>query len=104
MRAMSIGSIPVDIHDHLVIKGLNDAVTRVWNLLFVEVPASGLVGIAPEEVNLVVNDLLEEDLELSMDLVHFAGRTDVVNVEDSNSNSLKPSTLDRRAVWLCGAF
>ena len=104
MHAISIGSIAVDVHDHLVVKGLNDAVTRVWNLLFVEVPASGLVGIAPEEVNLVVNDLLKEDLELSMDLMHLAGRTDVVNVKDSNSNSVQPSTLDRCAVWICRGF
>ena len=62
MHAISIGSIAVDVHDHLVVKGLNDAVTRVWNFLFVEEPACGLVGIAPEEVNLVVNDLLEKTL------------------------------------------
>ena len=104
MHAMSIGSIAVDVHDHLVVKGLNDAVTRVWNFLFVEEPACGLVSIAPEEVNLVVNDLLEKDLELSMDLIHLAGRTDVIDVKDSNSNSVQPSTLDRCAVWICGGF
>ena len=104
MHAMSISSITVDIHDHLVIKGLNNAVTRVWDLLFVEKPACSLVGIAPEKVNLVINDLLEEDLELSMDLIHLAGRTDVIDVKDSNSNSVQPSTLDRCAVWICRGF
>ena len=76
MHAISIGSIAVDVHDHL----------------------------APEEVNLVVNDLLKEDLELSMDLIHLAGRTDVIDVKDSNSNSVQPSTLDRCPTWICGGF
>ena len=62
MHAMSISSITVDIHDHLVIKGLNDAVTRVRNFLFVEEPACSLVSISPEKVNLVINDLLEKTL------------------------------------------
>ena len=104
MHAMSIGSIAVDVHDHLVVKGLNDAVTRVWNFLFIEEPACCLVSIAPEEVNLVVNDLLEEDLELSMDLVHLTSCTDVIDVKDSNSNSVQPSTLDRCATRICGGF
>ena len=104
MHAMLVSRVAVNIHNHLVIESLKDAVTRVWDFLFIEKPACSLIGIAPEEINLVIYDLLEEDLEFSMDLTHLTGRTDIVYVKDSNSNSGQAGTLNRCAFWRCGGL